>query len=67
MSVITDLASRAGSAAQSLWEASGQLIQPSLRLGVIGFSVESWAHVRRKSGQLERFLTPKSVGVGEDD
>ena len=38
MSVITDLASRAGSAAQSLWEASGQLVQPSLRLGVTGLA-----------------------------
>lgn len=38
MSVITDLASRAGSAAQSLWEASGQIVQPSLRLGVTGLA-----------------------------
>ncbi|WP_445502828.1 YcjX family protein [Microvirga sp. G4-2] len=38
MSLITDFASRAGSAAQSLWEASGQLIQPSLRLGVTGLA-----------------------------
>ncbi|MFL5164540.1 MAG: YcjX family protein, partial [Microvirga sp.] len=38
MSVITDLASRAGSAAQSIWEASGQLVQPSLRLGVTGLA-----------------------------
>ena len=38
MSVITDFASRAGSAAQSIWEASGQLIQPSLRLGVTGLA-----------------------------
>lgn len=38
MSVITNLASRAGSAAQSLWEASGQLVQPSLRLGVTGLA-----------------------------
>ncbi len=38
MPLFTDLASRAGSAAQSLWEASGQLIQPSLRLGVTGLA-----------------------------
>ena len=38
MSVITNLASRAGSAAQSLWEASGQLVQPSLRIGVTGLA-----------------------------
>src|SRR3712207_1910953 len=36
--LLTDLASRAGSAAQSLWEASGQLVQPSLRLGVTGLA-----------------------------
>jgi predicted YcjX-like family ATPase len=38
VSIITDFASRAGSAAQSLWEASGQLVQPSLRLGVTGLA-----------------------------
>ncbi|WP_114184231.1 YcjX family protein [Microvirga aerophila] len=38
MSVITNIASRAGSAAQSIWEASGQLVQPSLRLGVTGLA-----------------------------
>lgn len=38
MSLITDLASRAGLAAQSLWEASSQLVQPSLRLGVTGLA-----------------------------
>jgi predicted YcjX-like family ATPase len=38
VSLITDFASRAGSAAQSLWEASGQLVQPSLRLGVTGLA-----------------------------
>jgi predicted YcjX-like family ATPase len=38
VSLLTDLASRAGSAAQVLWEASGQLIQPSLRLGVTGLA-----------------------------
>ncbi len=38
MSVITDFASRAGSAAQALWEASGQLVQPSIRIGVTGLA-----------------------------
>ncbi len=38
MPLITDLASRAGSAAQALWEASGQLVQPSLRIGVTGLA-----------------------------
>ena len=36
--LLADLVSRAGSAAQSLWEASGQLVQPSVRLGVTGLS-----------------------------
>ena len=38
MPLFTNLASRAGSAAQSLWEASGQLVQPTLRLGVTGLA-----------------------------
>lgn len=38
MSLLDDLVSRAGFAAQSLWEASGQLVQPSLRLGVTGLA-----------------------------
>ncbi len=38
MSVINDWASRAGSAAQALWEASGQLVQPTLRVGVTGLA-----------------------------
>ena len=38
MPLFTNFASRAGSAAQSLWEASGQLVQPTLRLGVTGLA-----------------------------
>lgn len=38
MSFLSTFASRAGFAAQSLWEASGQLVQPSLRLGVTGLA-----------------------------
>jgi predicted YcjX-like family ATPase len=38
VSLIADVASRAGSAAQSVWEASGRLVQPSLRLGVTGLA-----------------------------
>lgn len=38
MSLINDLASRAGSAAQQVWEVPGRLIQPSLRLGVTGLA-----------------------------
>ena len=38
MSRLTNLASRAGSAAQSLLEASSHLVQPRLRLGVTGLA-----------------------------
>src|SRR4051794_17370568 len=38
VSVITQFASRAGSAALSLRHAPGRLIQPSLRLGVTGLA-----------------------------
>ncbi|WP_112662482.1 YcjX family protein [Microvirga flavescens] len=38
MSAISNLASRAGSAAQSLWEVSGQFVQPSMRIGVTGLA-----------------------------
>ncbi len=40
---------------------------PTAGLAVIDFSVETWAEVTRKSGRLERFATPKSIGAGEDD
>src|SRR5918912_1256879 len=38
MSFLTDIASRAGAAAQGLWEAGNQLLQPTLRLGVTGLA-----------------------------
>ncbi|HEX8665868.1 MAG TPA: YcjX family protein [Beijerinckiaceae bacterium] len=38
MSFLTGIASRAGAAAQGLWEAGNQLLQPSLRLGVTGLA-----------------------------
>ena len=38
MSFLSDIVSRAGSVAQSLRDASGQLVQPSLRLGVTGLA-----------------------------
>jgi predicted YcjX-like family ATPase len=38
VSFVTDLAHRAGSAAQSLWEASAHLVRPSIRLGVTGLA-----------------------------
>jgi phosphohistidine phosphatase len=40
---------------------------PSAGLAVIDFELESWGDVGHKSGRLERFVTPKSLGEGEDD
>ena len=38
MSILTDLADRTGSAIGSLWSAAGQLVEPSVRLGVTGLA-----------------------------
>lgn len=40
---------------------------PTAGLAVIDFELESWEDVAQKSGRLERFVTPKSLGNGEDD
>ena len=40
---------------------------PTAALAVIRFPQESWAGIRRGTGCLERFVTPKSLGTGEDD
>ncbi|MXQ10015.1 SixA phosphatase family protein [Microvirga makkahensis] len=40
---------------------------PTAGLAVIDFPRESWAEVTRKSGRLDRFATPKSIGEGDDD
>ncbi|MGO4523594.1 histidine phosphatase family protein [Microvirga sp. 2MCAF35] len=40
---------------------------PTAGLAVIDFAVSDWADVGHKSGRLERFVTPKSLGSGEDD
>jgi phosphohistidine phosphatase len=40
---------------------------PSAGLAVIDFELESWGIISPKSGRLERFVTPKSLGTGEDD
>jgi phosphohistidine phosphatase len=40
---------------------------PTAGLAVIDFPQESWGEVRRKTGRLERFVTPKSLGEGDDD
>jgi phosphohistidine phosphatase len=40
---------------------------PSAGLAVIDFELASWGDVGKKTGRLERFVTPKSLGSGEDD
>ncbi|MFC4175148.1 SixA phosphatase family protein [Microvirga sp. GCM10011540] len=40
---------------------------PTAGLAVIDFPQQTWREVARKSGRLERFATPKSLGDGEDD
>jgi len=40
---------------------------PTAGLAVIEFPHGSWREVRGKSGRLERFVTPKSLGTGDDD
>jgi len=40
---------------------------PTAGLAVIDFPHEDWARAARKSGRLERFATPQSIGAGEDD
>jgi phosphohistidine phosphatase len=40
---------------------------PTAGLAVIDFPQGGWREVGRRSGSLERFTTPKSLGTGEDD
>jgi len=40
---------------------------PTAALAVIDFAQASWREVQRRAGRLERFMTPKSLGGGEDD
>jgi phosphohistidine phosphatase len=40
---------------------------PTAGLAVIDFELASWSDVGKKNGRLERFVTPKSLGNGEDD
>jgi phosphohistidine phosphatase len=40
---------------------------PTAGLAVIDFALDDWSHVAHKSGRLERFVTPKSLGNAEDD
>ncbi len=40
---------------------------PTAGLAVIDLPQENWEDVKRKTGRLERFTTPKALGTGEDD
>ncbi|MBJ6127790.1 SixA phosphatase family protein [Microvirga splendida] len=40
---------------------------PTAGLAVIDFELESWGDVAQKSGRLERFVTPKTLGSDDDD
>lgn len=40
---------------------------PTAGLAVIDLPVESWAEVEPRGGRLDRFVTPASLGAGEDD
>jgi len=40
---------------------------PTAGLAVIDFPQAGWADIGRGTGRLERFVTPKSLGRGEDD
>lgn len=40
---------------------------PSAGLVVIDFACKTWADVEAHGGRLERFVTPKTLGAGEDD
>jgi phosphohistidine phosphatase len=40
---------------------------PTAGLAVIDFDLDRWSDIDKKSGRLERFVTPKSLGTGEDD
>lgn len=40
---------------------------PTAALAVITFNTERWSEVAPGSGRLERFITPKALGLGEDE
>jgi len=40
---------------------------PTAGLVVIDFAASGWEEVKKRGGRLERFVTPKSLGAGEDD
>ncbi|KAA2244196.1 SixA phosphatase family protein [Salinarimonas soli] len=40
---------------------------PTAGLAVIDFPAETWAEVDFRGGRLDRFVTPKVIGAGEDE
>ncbi len=40
---------------------------PTAGLAVIDFAVEDWREVAPRGGRLDRFVTPKAIGAGEDE
>ena len=40
---------------------------PTSAVAVIDFAVEDWRDVDFRRGRLDRFVTPKSLGAGEDE
>lgn len=40
---------------------------PTAGLAVIDFPLEDWAGIGVREGRLDRFVTPKTLGAGEDD
>jgi phosphohistidine phosphatase len=40
---------------------------PTAGLAVIDFDRENWSEIAPRSGKLDRFVTPKSLGAEEDD
>jgi phosphohistidine phosphatase len=40
---------------------------PTSAVAVIDFAVEAWDRVAFRGGRLDRLVTPKSLGAGEDD
>ena len=40
---------------------------PTAGLAVIDFDRENWSEIAPRSGRLDRFVTPKSLGAEEDD
>lgn len=40
---------------------------PTAGLAVLDFDIESWAELTERSGRLDRFVTPATIGQGPDE